>query len=85
MLTSEEIMEKIEGNIENIKKYGVRRIGLFGSYVKNEQKSESDIDILVRFERGKKTAKRLLIITWISNSSWKTCSNIKLTLWSLKL
>jgi len=55
MLTSEEIMEKIEGNIENIKKYGVRRIGLFGSYVKNEQKSESDIDILVRFERGKKT------------------------------
>ncbi len=55
MLTSEEIMEKIEGNIENIKKYGVEKIGLFGSYVKKEQKSESDIDILVRFERGKKT------------------------------
>jgi len=53
--TSEELMEKIEENIEDIKKYGVKRIGLFGSYVRNEQKSESDIDILVRFERGKKT------------------------------
>ena len=55
MLTSEELMKKIEGNIENIKKYGVKRIGLIGSYVRNEQKSESGIDILVRFERGKKT------------------------------
>ena len=55
MLTSEEIMKKIEGNMENIKKYGVKRIGLFGSYVRNEQKSESDIDVLVGFERGKKT------------------------------
>ena len=55
MLTSEEIMEKIEENIETIKKYGVKRIELFGSYVRNEQKPESDIDLLVRFERSKKT------------------------------
>jgi predicted nucleotidyltransferase len=45
MLTPEEIMEKIEGNMENIKKYGVKRIGLFGSYVRNEQKSESESDL----------------------------------------
>lgn len=55
MWTSEELMEKHEKNIEDIKKYGVKEIGLFGSYVRNEQKSESDIDILVGFERGKKT------------------------------
>jgi predicted nucleotidyltransferase len=54
-VTSEELLEKLEENIEHIKKYGVKRIGLFGSYVRNEQKSESDIDILVKFERGKKT------------------------------
>ena len=53
MKTSEEFMEKHEKNIEDIKKYGVKRIGLLGSYVRNEQKSESDI--LVGFERGKKT------------------------------
>ena len=35
--------------------FGVKRLGLFGSSVRGEQKSESDIDILVEFEKGKKT------------------------------
>lgn len=55
MLTFKEIAGKTEENIEKIKKYGVKRIGVFGSYVRNEQKSESDVDILVEFEKGKKT------------------------------
>jgi len=28
---------------------------LFGSFIRNEQKIESDVDILVEFEKGKKT------------------------------
>lgn len=55
MLTSKLIMEKIEKNSQIIKQYGIRKIGLFGSYVKNEQKAKSDIDILVEFEKGEKT------------------------------
>lgn len=55
MLTADEILKKIKENKEKIKKFGVKRIGLFGSYLRNEQKTESDIDILVEFERGKKT------------------------------
>jgi len=55
MLTSKLIMEKIEKNFAHIKTYGIKKIGLFGSYVKNEQKTKSDIDILVEFEKGKKT------------------------------
>jgi len=55
MLASEEITKKLEENMEKIKQYGVKRIGLFGSYAKDEQKKESDIDILVEFEEGKKT------------------------------
>ena len=35
--------------------FGVNRIGLFGSYVRNEQQSQSDIDILVDFEPEKET------------------------------
>ena len=31
--------------------YGVKRIGVFGSYSRNEQRADSDIDILVEFER----------------------------------
>jgi len=35
--------------------YGVNRIGLFGSYARNEQHPQSDIDILVDFEPEKET------------------------------
>jgi len=48
-------MKKIEANLEKIKRYGVKRVGLFGSYTRNEQKAESDIDILVEFKKGEKT------------------------------
>ncbi len=33
-----------------LKKYKVRRIGLFGSYAKGKQNKRSDIDFLVEFE-----------------------------------
>ena len=31
------------------RKYGVSEIGIFGSYVKNEQNDASDVDILIDF------------------------------------
>jgi len=55
MSTAPEIMKKIIENKNKIKSFGVKRIGLFGSYVRNEQKETSDIDFLVEFEKGKKT------------------------------
>ena len=35
-------------------KFGVHIIGVFGSYVRNEQRPESDLDILVELERPPK-------------------------------
>jgi uncharacterized protein len=32
-------------------RYGVMRVGLFGSYVREQQRKKSDIDILVSFDR----------------------------------
>ena len=34
-------------------KHGVTRASLFGSWIRGEQKKESDMDILVEFEEGK--------------------------------
>ncbi|MFO7968405.1 MAG: nucleotidyltransferase family protein [Archaeoglobaceae archaeon] len=31
--------------------YNVKSIGIFGSYVRSEQREESDVDILVEFQR----------------------------------
>ncbi len=33
-----------------IERYKIREIGIFGSYVKNRQSKESDLDILVDFD-----------------------------------
>lgn len=35
-------------------KYGVKEIGIFGSYLRGEQKEESDVDILVEFNADAK-------------------------------
>ena len=31
-------------------KYGIKEIGIFGSYVRNEQRPDSDLDILIELE-----------------------------------
>ena len=45
-----DILNTLADNIRTIRKFGVKRIGLFGSVVRGELKIESDIDILVEFE-----------------------------------
>lgn len=42
-------------NNHAIRDFGVKKIGLFGSFVKNRQTFRSDVDLLVEFEKGKKT------------------------------
>ncbi len=55
MLRYKDLLRKIEENMEKIRKYGVKKIGLFGSYTRDEQKIGSDVDVLVEFEEGMKT------------------------------
>lgn len=44
-------IDKIKKKIEPVaKKYNLKHIWLFGSYAKNMQKKDSDIDIIVRTE-----------------------------------
>ena len=40
-----------EHKAEVVQKYRVREIGIFGSFVRGEQKRRSDVDILVEFDR----------------------------------
>ena len=42
--TMEEIKEK---SIPLAKKYGIRRLGLFGSYARGEARDDSDLDFLI--------------------------------------
>ncbi len=60
MLTKQEIFKTIQKNKEAIKSFGVTEIGLFGSYVRDEQTEKSDIDILVDFPKEKKTLRNFI-------------------------
>jgi predicted nucleotidyltransferase len=51
-LTDKKIMSLLKKHGDVLKKYKVKRIGLFGSYVRGEQKRHSDIDFLVEFEEA---------------------------------
>ncbi len=43
-------LKKLKTKIQKVlKKYGVVKAGIFGSYARGEQKKNSDIDILVEF------------------------------------
>lgn len=50
MLAQQEILKKLSENFVYWKeKYGVKRIGLFGSYSREDYKESSDIDVIVEF------------------------------------
>ena len=55
ILNLEAIKKILKAHKEELKeKYGVKEIGIFGSYVRGEQKRVSDIDILIDFEPNAK-------------------------------
>jgi uncharacterized protein len=50
LVTKDNILNVLKQNSGHLAKvFSVQRIGLFGSFARNEQRSESDIDILVEF------------------------------------
>ena len=53
--TKEQILSLIQEHQSQIKNLGVKRLGLFGSFVRRQQDNDSDIDVLVEFEAGRKT------------------------------
>lgn len=48
-LTRQSILHSLKSNHEVIKRFGVKRIGLFGSYATGRPNRKSDVDILVEF------------------------------------
>ena len=55
MQTKHAVIETLRANEAAIKSYGVRRLGIFGSVARDEHNEQSDIDLLVEFQKGTKT------------------------------
>ncbi len=51
MITLNELKKELYSHKKELyEKYKIKEIGIFGSFVRNEQNAKSDIDILVEFE-----------------------------------
>ena len=50
MRTKENILQVLASNKSRFSELGIRQVGLFGSFVRNEQVAGSDIDLLIDFE-----------------------------------
>ena len=59
----EQIVDLLRCNESRFRALGVKRLGLFGSFVRGEQRADSDIDILVEFEVRQKTFDRFIALS----------------------
>ena len=50
MTSKEYILSTLKSNKQEFLKFGIKNIGLFGSYLRGEQSAVSDIDILIDFK-----------------------------------
>lgn len=49
------LLSALRGNRDKIRSYGVERLSIFGSFVTNNIKSDSDVDLLVEFDPAQKS------------------------------
>ncbi len=71
MTTKENILATLKTNKSELSKFGVTNIGLFGSYLRNEQSDKSDIDLLIDFEPGKENFDNYMAVYDIFESLFK--------------
>jgi predicted nucleotidyltransferase len=63
--TKEKILSLIIEHQDRIKALGVKRLGLFGSFVRQEHSPVSDVDVLVEFEQGRKTFDNFIQLSFL--------------------
>ena len=65
------ILAQIIAHKEQLKAMGAEKLGLFGSYARNQQTADSDIDFLIEFQKEKKTYNNLVNIgDFLEKSIW---------------
>jgi predicted nucleotidyltransferase len=53
--TKQNIIAIIKDNDKTLKSFGIKKVGIFGSFVRDEQTDDSDVDLLAEFENDLKT------------------------------
>lgn len=61
----EDVLTIIKENHDKIESFGVKKLGLFGSFARKQQNRESDIDLIAEFEKGKKTFDNFIHLSFL--------------------
>ena len=51
-MRKDEVVKLLQENMGKIRKFGVKRMGIFGSAARDELREDSDIDIIIEDNRG---------------------------------
>ena len=70
-MNREELLDILVKNEQQLKSQGVKLLGVFGSFARNEQTDKSDVDLIVEFEAGKKSYKRFIELTYFLEDTLK--------------
>ena len=62
--TKQDILDLLQEQHAQLRSFGVKNLGLFGSFVREQQTADSDIDLLVEFETGQKTFDNFIRLTF---------------------
>ncbi|MFO7898915.1 MAG: nucleotidyltransferase family protein [Planctomycetota bacterium] len=65
-----DVIDILQANAARIRELGVRRIGLFGSFVRDEPDPDSDVDVFVEFEPEKETYRNFMDLAFLLEDSF---------------
>jgi len=63
--TKKDVVDRLSDVEGRLRSLGVKRLGLFGSFVREEQLPASDVDVLVEFQPGKKSFDNFMRIAFL--------------------
>jgi len=63
--TRKDVLERLRCHRDDLRRLGVQRIGLFGSFGRDEPSAESDVDLLVEFGPGEKSFDNFMAVSFL--------------------
>lgn len=63
--TKQDLIERLRRHRSDLRRLGVRRLGVFGSFRREKQHVESDVDLLVEFAPGEKSFDRYMALAFL--------------------
>ena len=71
MLDKEDIKKTLLERKKEIQTYGVKRIGIFGSFVRGEQGPDSDLDFMVEYFPGQKNFDNFMNLAFLLEDTFQ--------------